>query len=57
MKINFKFLSVLSSAGVNLVAANCDLNDLDKADHWNAWVDRDGDPFPGKFVINSINLL
>ena len=40
MKINFQFVTVLSSVGVNLVAANtnhCNTNTLTQPDHFDDW--------------------
>ena len=37
MKINFQFVTVLSSVGINLVAANCNTNDLTQPDNFKDW--------------------
>ena len=37
MKINFQFVTVLGSVGVNLTAANCDTNTLTEPDHFQDW--------------------
>jgi len=37
MKINFKSVTVLSSIGHQVLAANCDTNDLTKPEYFQAW--------------------
>ena len=37
MKINFQFVTVLGSVGVNLAAANCRTDDLPRLDNFKSW--------------------
>ena len=49
MKINFQFVTVLGSVGVNLTAANCDTNTLTEPDHFQDW-QCDSSPDPNGIV-------
>ena len=49
MKLNFQFVTVLGSVGINLAAADCDTNTLTEPDHFQGW-QCDSSPDPNGIV-------
>ena len=43
MKIDFKFVTILSSIGVNFAEKTCSTSGLTKPEHWNGWACKSSD--------------